>query len=490
MIKNIRLTSGIILLLLLICGCGFNNDQGQEPSIPLELCHLSGGRQAMCAVVQVPENRDIDGGRLLDLNIAVIPAQSSFPEADPLFLLAGGPGQAATRAFAPIISLLDEINETRDIVLVDQRGTGDSSPLRCDFLESEQEDDFDISDEAAVEIIHACAQEMAEAADLSQYTTDDWAADLDAVREALGYEKINLYGQSYGTRAAQAYARLFPDHVRTLTLDAVTGPELILFFQMPADGQRSMELLFERCRNDAACSEQFPNFQSEYEAILSDLEAQPLELQFDHPLTGAAVEYTLTRDRLTNFVYAILYSSDLVSLLPHLVHQAYDSADFAPLISQGILVSNSADMNLGLLYAVTCSEDAPLIDRDEAESIQAGTLFGPRAAFFLDICQAFPKAEIDPEFRDPLQTDLPVLLLSGEADPVTPPYYADQVANNFPNSEHIVLPGFGHGLLTVGCTADILAQFIEGAQVSELDSGCLDEFEPPPFFIDSNGPEA
>ncbi len=490
MTKDFRLPLGIFLLFLLLSGCGSGEDQAQESNIPLELCHLPGGRQAMCSTLPVPENRDLDDGRQLELNIAVIPAESSFPEADPLFLLAGGPGQAATQAFAPLIPLLDDINETRDIVLIDQRGTGDSSPLQCDYLEAEQEDDLNLSDEEVVDLIHACAQEMAQSADLTQYTTDDWAADLDAVREALSYEEINLYGLSYGTRAAQAYARLYPDQVRTLTLDAVTGPELILFLQMPGDGQRALELLFERCQTDLICNEQFPGFESEYKTILSDLEAEPLELQFSHPLSGEEGAYTLTRDRLTNFVYAILYSTDLVSLLPHLVHEAHESGDFTPLISQGIIVSSSAGMNLGLLYAVACSEDAPLIDQEEAEIIQANTLFGLRAGLFLDICQAFPQAEIASDFRQPLVTDLPVLLLSGEADPVTPPRYAEQVAQNLPNSEHIVLSDFGHGLLGVGCTAEIIAQFIEDTDVSTLDSSCLDVVEPPPFFIDYSGPEA
>lgn len=491
MTKRSSLFWSIFVILFLLTACqSLGGRPDNEAHMPLTDCHLSGRVQAKCGTLAVPENRDQAGGRMLDLNIAVIPATSSFPEPDPLFLLAGGPGQAATEAFAPFISRLEDINEDRDLVLVDQRGTGESSPLKCDRLEDEQEPDLSLSDEEAVKLIQACAQEMAETADLTQYTTDAWAADLDAVREALGYEKINLYGQSYGTRAAQAYARLFPDRVRTITLDAVTGPELVLFLQMPKDGQRALELLFERCANDPVCHGKFPDFQNETMTILDRLEQNPEEMVLTHPLSGEEIDYTLTRDRLSNFVYTILYSTDLVSLLPLLIHQAYLEGDYGPLVSEGIIIGSSSGLNSGLLYAVACSEDAPLIDTAEAEALQSETSFAPRADLFLEICQAFPRAEVAQDFRQPLTSDWPVLLLSGDADPVTPPQYASQVAENLPNSKQIIVPNFGHGLLGVGCTVDIFNQFISAGSVDNLDVSCLNGLQPPPFFIDFSGPEA
>lgn len=478
------------MTLIFLGACRSTGDQSTAGrTIPLQTCSLSGGVEAKCGSLTVAENPELAGSRNLDLNIAVIPAASSFPEPDPLFMLAGGPGQAAAEAFAPYVTLLEDLNKTRDIVLVDQRGTGDSSPLECPRALSGEED-IDLSDEEIVERFHACAAEIAETADLTQYGTDRWAADLDAVREALGYEKINLYGVSYGTRAAQAYTRLFPQHVRTIALDAVTGPELILFLQMPRDGQRSLELLFERCETDQVCKSTYPDFAAEYEALLARLESQSQVVTLTHPRTGKEVKYTLTSERLSNAVYALLYSTDLVSLLPLVVHEAFENGDYGPLVSQGILIGEGAGMNLGLLYAVTCSEDAPLIDINEASEIQEETSFALRAQFFLDVCQAFPKAEIAEDFRQPLVSNIPVLLLSGDADPVTPPLYADQVAQNLTNSLHIVVPHYGHGLLGEGCMPKIFDQFISAGSLAELDTGCLDDLRPPPFFVDFNGPEA
>ncbi len=488
MVRKFFLLSGIFLILIFLIGCrSTSHDIANRRLIALQTCRLSGAVEAECGTLTIPENRSLSDGRTLNLNIAVIPATSSFPEPDPLFMLAGGPGQAATEAFGPYISLLEDLNETHDIVLVDQRGTGQSGPLECDSF-SDAGDDIDISEEEVVDLIHACAAQMAETADLTQYTTDQAAADLDAVREALGYEQINLYGISYGTRAAQAYARLYPQHVRTITLDAVAGPELILFLQMPRDGQRALELLFDRCASDLVCSEKFPDFTAEYKTLLARLESEPQDVKLTHPFSGKEVDFNLTSDRLSNFVYAILYSTDLVSLLPLLVHEAYENGDYEPLISQGIMVSEGAGMNQGLLYAVTCSEDGQLIDIDEAHEIQAKTLFAPRADFFLDICQAFPEAEIAEDFREPLVSDTPALLLSGDADPVTPPFYADRVAENLPNSLHIVVPHYGHGLLGVGCMSKIFNQFIAAGSLDDLDTNCLDGHQPPPFFIDFNGP--
>ncbi|MDX1416062.1 MAG: alpha/beta fold hydrolase [Candidatus Promineifilaceae bacterium] len=476
------------LVLLIVSGCfATNNDDTQ--TLPLSACSIPGGIEAMCGTISVLENRSLADSRQLELNIAVIPAKSSFPEPDPLIMLAGGPGQAATAVFAPYVNLLEDLNEERDIVLVDQRGTGDSSPLTCEELSSEDEDP-NLTDEQIIARIQECAREIAQTADLTQYTTAQAVADFDAAREALGYEQINLYGVSYGTRAAQAYARQFPQRVRTMTLDAVTSPELILFLQMPRDGQRALEMLFERCAADAVCNEAYPDFAAEYEILLERLAEDPQEISLIHPQSGKEIQYTLTGDRLANMVYALLYSTDLVSLLPLGIHEAYENENYAPLVTQGILVGEGAGMNLGLLYAVTCAEDAPLIDLAEAEEIRREALFPLRAEFFLDVCQAYPHVTSAGNIRQPLRTDIPVLLLSGDADPVTPPYYADQVAENLANSEHIVVPGFGHGLLGVGCMSKIFSQFVSTGVTSELDTACLEKLEPPPFFVDLSGPEA
>lgn len=485
----------IILLLLLLIGMsliacsGANDAADREPTIPLEECRLNGGVMAQCGTLTVYENRDTDSGRTIDLDIAVLPAtgSSDVVEPDPLFLLAGGPGQAATEVYPNAAYLFEEANRTRDIVLVDQRGTGDSNGFVCDNLTDESLPD-DLPDEAAVGLFADCRIILEEQADLTQYTTDRFIEDLEAVRAALDYDTINLYGASYGSRAALAYMRRHPEVIRSVVLDAVAGPELVLYRDMPRDGQRALDLLFDRCAADEACNTAFPNVRGEYDALLARLE-QPQPISVAHPLTNEPLEFQMTRDRLGQYVFNILYSPELQSLLPLLIHHAHETGDYTPLVIQALSVGQSAGVHPGLLYTVACSEDEPLIDAGEAAGIQTETSFGSFTQNFQAICEGWPRAEVAADLREPLQSDIPTLLLSGSADPVTPPNYAEQVAATLPNSRHLVVDGFGHGVLSYGCMPRLVAQFIREGNAGGIDTTCLDELEPSPFFVSFAGPE-
>ena len=243
-------------------------------------------------------------------------------------------------------------------------------------------------------------------------------------------------------------------------LDAVVGPELVLFDQMPVDGQRALELVFERCAADEACRAAFPDVAVEYQTILDRL-ATPQPIILAHPLTNEPIEMDLTRERLSQFVFNILYSAEFQSLLPLLIHQAYETGNFTPLIVQGLVVGDSAALSPGLLYSVACSEDVPLIDLEASRLRQSETVFAPFADRAAAICDNWPKADVAADLRDPLVSDLPVLLISGDADPVTPPAYAVDVAETLPNSRHLILPGYGHGVIAAGCMPAVVAQFIE-----------------------------
>ena len=465
----------LLLLALTLTACAIGGQaEARQPAIPLATCRLNGGVMAQCGELLVYEDRAAAAGRQIALNIAVVPAtgSSNVVEDDPLFLLAGGPGQAAVETFPLALSVFADVNLNRDIVLVDQRGTGESNGLNCEVLEDETLP-ADLPDEQQIALLDQCRVDLAERADLSLYTTDDFVADLDDVRAALDYDTINLYGASYGTRAALTYMRRFPERVRSVVLDSVAGPELVLFLQMPQDGQRALDLLFDRCAADADCNEAFPNFRAEYEAVLAQL-ATPQPVTVADPLSNKPLEFQLDRDFLSQLVFNSLYSAEFQGLLPLLVHHAHETGDYAPLIVQGLAISSSAGLYPGLLYAVACSEDAPLIDPAEAESIRAGTSFGDFATRFQTICANWPRAEIAADFRDPLQSDIPTLLLSGGADPVTPPEYAAQVAAGLSNSRHIVVPGFGHGVIGVGCMPNLVAEFVRATDTAALDAACLD----------------
>jgi pimeloyl-ACP methyl ester carboxylesterase len=454
-----------------------------ESSVKLEDCGLATpvGEQvdARCGTLTVPEDRANPAGRQIDLHIAVIPAIKRTPEPDPVFLLAGGPGQSAIEAFPTLVSGMFQIHQDRDIVLVDQRGTGQSNPLRC--LDPEDES---LDDEAMLAALKACPEKLD--ADLRFYTTEIAMTDLDEVRAALGYETINIYGGSYGTRAALTYLRMFPEHVRTVTLDAVVDPGFVMFMDAAEDGQAALEKFFARCESDEACGRTFPNLRSEFGEILTRLEKSPAEITMPNPLTNKPLKLTLTRQMISNLVFNTLYVPELVATLPLSIHTAYSDTNYVPLISQAFLVN--AGLYDGMFYAVTCTEDAPLISAEEAAKRGEGSIFGDRTVEFAAVCAEWPKGQVSPEFRQPVRSDVPVLIFSGEADPITPSWHAEKVAESLTNELHLVFAGMGHGNLSSRCTMDLLKEFIESASTTGLDTTCAKGIQPPPFFVDFSGP--
>lgn len=478
----------LILLLSLAAACGAPPSTEPGPAgatLALTDCVLASPGSnsqvdARCGTLTVPEDRARPDGRQIPLNVAVVPAVSRSPEPDPVFLLAGGPGQAATEAFPALIPAFERLNQERDLVLVDQRGTGKSNPLRC----LDPDDETVMDEDRMIAELKACPARLE--SDLRLYTTEIAMQDLEAVRAALGYARINLYGASYGTRAALTYLRLYPDRVRAVILDAVVDPGFRLLLDASQDGQRALEAAFARCEAEPACRAAFPQVREEFAALLERLGAQPVDLEIAHPLTGKPLAFTLTRDILAGIVFSALYSPEFVALLPLTVHTAYADGNYAPLVTQGMSVD--AGLYDGMFYAVACAEDAPLITADDAAAA-AGPVFGDRTRPLREVCAAWPQGAVSAEFRAPVASDVPALLLSGEADPITPPHYADAVARSLPNSRHLVAPGMGHGLLTRGCVGQIVTDFIARGALDGLDTACVQAIEPPPFFVSFTGPQ-
>jgi pimeloyl-ACP methyl ester carboxylesterase len=479
----------ISLILLLVClflpGCAPQNPTtDSQPSLALTDCVLptASGKQmeARCGKLTVPEDRSNPSGRQIALNIALIPAIKRKPAPDPLFMLAGGPGQSAVKTFPNMLLLLNNIHEGRDIVLVDQRGTGESNPLRC--LDPDNEEI--LSDEQVIEQLKTCPKRLD--ADVRFYTTEIAMQDLDAVRTALGYGRINLYGGSYGTRAGLTYLRMFPERVRTLTLDAVVDADFVMLMDAAGDGQKALDFFFARCAADAACQTSFPNLHSEFDELLKRLSSVPLEATIPHPITNKPLKVNITRAKLTNMIFNNLYSPDLEAILPLAIHTAYTKGDYAPLISQAYMLD--AGLYDGMFYAVTCSEDAPLISAPQAEKLSQGSVFGNRTLQFVEVCASWPKGSVSAEFRAPVASDVPVLIFSGEADPITPPWHADKAAATLSNKVQLVFKGMGHGNLSSRCTTNLLKDFLDSASITGLDTSCVTGIKPPPFFVDFSGP--
>jgi pimeloyl-ACP methyl ester carboxylesterase len=443
---------------------------------------------AQCGQLTVAEDPDTPGGRQIDLAVAVIPPISRSPAADPLFFIPGGPGEAAQQTFPILASAFDRILQKRAIVLVDQRGTGASHPLQCDLEEPEATpaaaDPLAADDSAAARaFVAACL--AAQDADPRFYTTPIAARDLDAVRAALGYDTINLYGASYGTRVALAYLRQFPDHTRAVILDGVAPPQWVLGLSAAADAQRALDRAFARCAADAACAAAFPDLPGDFAQVMDTVRAAPIEVSLDHPSTGLPITTTLTADVLANTIHQLSYAPESVALLPLLIHTAAQG-DYRPLAAQTITTTDELvqSLSLGMRYSVVCAEDAPLY---AGADFPAGYLedIVPRA--FRAACEVWPAGTLPADFHDPVVSDKPVLLLSGEDDPVTPPANAALAAETLSNSRQLVAPGQGHITIFRGCMPKLAAQFIE-APGDSLDAACLDTLTASPFFLTPAGP--
>jgi len=462
------------------------------PAIELKNCHLSASGfssriEAQCGTFSVPEDRTSSAGRQITLNLAVLPALSRNPQPDPLFFLTGGPGQAATESYPQLAGAFETINRKRDIVLVDQRGTGQSNPLRCPTPEN-----IDLAatftDEAQAQYTQECVAALD--TDLRFYTTTIAMQDLDEVRAALGYDTINLYGVSYGTRAALTYLQQYPDRVRALILDGVAPQDWDIGFYFARDAQRALDLIFERCATDPDCNAAFPNVRGEFDAMLTALGEEPVNVALSHPVTGQPTEVTLTRKLAASTIRLLSYTPETAALIPLLIHTAQAEGDYRPLAAQFLSGGEnlSATMSDGMTYSVLCAEDVRFTHEMAARANEDFYVGDMVTDMLLGVCSEWPKGYIPPGFKSPVVSSVPALLLSGEADPVTPPANADHVAESLSNSLHIVVKGQGHNVVFRGCLPRLAAEFVEQGSVVGLDTACVETIQPMPFFIDFTGP--
>lgn len=458
--------------------------------IELSRCDLTAneGRQevtARCGGLAVPLDRERPDGEQIELRVAVVDALAEQAEPDPLFVIAGGPGDAATGFFAATGGAFSRILRRRDIVLVDQRGSGASAPLNCDALEEDRighHVDLEIVVEAAVE----CLGQLDH--DPRYFTTSIAVRDLDDVREALGYERVNLYGISYGTRVAQHYLRRYPERTRSVILDGVLSPDIALGPDVALVSQEGLDALFERCREDEECDDAYPDLPTRFDAVLDRLGDAPVGVTIDHPRTGEPTETTIDRFTLIAIVRLLIYSPRTASVLPALVESAYEG-DYRPLATHAMFVAQSVEnLAAGLNYAVACTEDAPYVEDVDVDAL-AATYMGTTFVDALNrVCERWPVGIMDEDLREPVETDVPVLLLSGELDPITPPRYASAAAARMTNTIDIVGRGQGHGMLTVACAQGLMAKFVDRPEAEELDLGCVDRIRPFPLFTSPMGP--
>jgi pimeloyl-ACP methyl ester carboxylesterase len=452
-----------------------------KPIPNVRTCHLPGVTDALrCVSINVPLDHAKPAGASIKLHVAVAPAHREGTRGDPLFVLAGGPGQAGSDVVGLQSLAFNRVRATRDIVFIDQRGTGLSGKLDC---KSKPEHERMTEDQLEGEL-RACI--AATKAPFSAYTTDAAARDTELVRRALGYRAVNVWGGSYGTRLGQAYARLYPSSVRSLVLDGVAAPDQVI----PAgakDGQAALDKMFALCAKDGPCSKAFPNVRAEFNALIAKLEAGGIKLSLPDPRTAQPVEFTMTAPRFLGTVHNILYSPADARRLPFLIHNAAQGR-WQPFVARQNQAGDfGAEGNVAMLLhlAVVCAEDVPRFTPELLKG-DAGQLTKPMAEKIPAICKSMNVPAVAQQA--PTQITAPALLLSGALDPVTPPHRAATAARTMTRAQHVIVANAGHGVSQLGCAPRLLREFLD-KPTARLDAACLNEIPAPTFQLGNAGPQ-
>jgi pimeloyl-ACP methyl ester carboxylesterase len=459
---------------------------------PLQECRLEhplriAAVAARCGILKVPEDPARPGGATIDLSVAVVPALNRRAAAAPLFVLAGGPGQASTDLYASYAGAFARVNRNHDIVLVDQRGTGRSAPLSCAYP-----DDWRSAPDETLRLRQAtlaCLEKFGPR--VRFYTTSIAVDDLDKVRSALGYARIDLYGSSYGTRVAELYMRRYPQATHAVVLDGVTYPEQAIGPDTPSDGERALNLIVTRCERAPDCATAYPALRQDLDGLRRRFGPQKEALTVSDPSSGQPLPVEFNRGMLNAALRFLSYNATEASLLPTLLHQGA-AGNLAPLATQTIMLARQIGDQLasGMQNSVICSEDVPLFAVSPFERQQmTGTYLGTDQLDALEeICKLWPKGPVDPDLHGALVSDVPSLLLSGEADPVTPPADAERLARGLSRHRHLILGGEGHGQAPTGCVPRLMADFLDLPDPTSLDASCLERHRPGAFFVRTSGP--
>jgi pimeloyl-ACP methyl ester carboxylesterase len=473
-----------LALTSLILSCAVALSAGCRPTTSprsdgLEPCRIQGiEREVLCGRIVAAENPDQPAGRTLEVHFAVVPAIARNAREDPVFVLAGGPGQAATRVAGTAMSIFAELNARRDIVFIDQRGTGKSNALECPDNSTTLAATLDPSQQ--LERVRRCLRELK--ADTRQYATWIAVRDFDAVRRTLGAERINLWGASYGTRAALEYLRQFPQHVRTVVLDGVAPPDMALPAAFAVDADAALAGLVQACQVDADCRMRYPDFAARIQKLLQQASAG-FDVTVRHPLSGESQTLRVDRRLLSSLLRVPLYVPSLAAVLPYALAEA-GTGDFGALVALSAAVGTRMNENVavGMHFAVICAEDMPRVTparRAEASATRFGTAF---ADLYTDACAAVATRPVPDAFYEIDKVDVPVLVLSGGLDPATPPRHGAAVADRLGHARHVVAPNLGHGISAQSCAPRLITRFIRDGAFAGLDFSCLEQLPAARFF--------
>ncbi len=452
--------------------------------------HSSATVAAFCADFPVPENRADPASRTIDLKLAIVKGDSAVPEKDLVAYLAGGPGQSAIQSYPELAPAFAPLLKHHDLLLLDQRGTGDSHPLKCPDTEKLEKQSGEVSPslDQRVQWLGQCAQEIGKTSDPRYYTTSDAVADLEAVRHALGSPKLDLVGVSYGTRVAQHFAAAHPGAVRSIVLDGVVPNQLVVGETFAEALEHSLKLQAAACDAAPACKKAYGDWYTTVHQLYAKLKAGPApQVTFEDPYSYEPVTKTLTADTLAGVVRLFSYSTVTAALLPLAVNEAAHG-NYAPLMGQSKLLTGdlSASIEGGMQMSVICTEDASLLSPrpQDADMLLGNELIKDFSAE----CKVWPHNPMPKDFHAAFKSSIPTLMISGERDPVTPPANAAEVLKGLSDGRSLVVNGLGHAeAINAGCMPDLVEQFIDKLQPEKLDAQCLKRIGPIPAFVDFNG---
>ncbi len=477
-VKNITRVTAVIIFMF--AGLTAQNVQAStdDGEFALHSCFVKGIKEKLsCGIVDLPLNYSNEVGPTVPVHVAVLKATKPKSASDPLFILAGGPGQAASDYGSLVGAAFKTVNATRDIVLIDQRGTGRSYGMKCEADKTVQT----LADNA--KFIEKCLTGFE--LDVREFTMENVVKDMDAIRSLLGYAQVNLWGVSYGTRTADAYLKAYPENVRSIIVDGILPPDISLFETAPQSAHRALEKIIEDCENEPSCLEAFPNFKGQVFDLIEKSASGDLYFRGNDPLTGEPVDQLIEEPIAVESLRSVMYRSDGTTMLPYVVNEA-SKGNLLPLFAP--LSSNAGAMYIGATLSMLCGDEVARVDPAAAKEAAEGSFAGDTYyRLWAQSCENWRYKKPSDTLYAPVNSDVPALLLSGDLDPITPPSMGEHYLKGLPNGHHIVVQGTGHNTSYVSCMPVLIAQFLNDIDPKALDTSCLDTMKRLPIIVGVNG---
>ena len=511
-----KLTAAVVISLLVVAARGAPAAHAAEPTIEPGACPFQmppgqvEGETVDCGYLIVPEERADPASRWIGLALAIFHPPGRITRPDPVVYLEGGPGGSplkliAIRDFdASYGSLLAQGYE---LILIDQRGVGRSEPaLECpgfvelylDLLDQRLDGDRldgDAMRALKVEALTACAETLGVNADLSTYNSAASAADIEDLRVALGYERLDLWGTSYGSWLALAVMRDHPESVRSAVLDAPAPPQVDFYADTPDSYARALDEVYAACAADEACDAVYPDLEAVFLETVERLDAEPVPVTLLDPLAGERVPLLMDGDAFLEQVFRGLYSTAMRQALPQVIYDAREGT-FDTLLSIGQLdVLRQSFRSWGMYFSVLCHDEVPFSSLDGFEAARARhpQLAGMYDHFEIgplafEVCDAWGAGAAETLENEPVRSSIPTLIMTGQYDPIVPPAFGEAIAESLENASFLEFPGLSHGASGTECATDIMLAFLDDPSVTP-DAGCLSDLAVTRFTLPV-GPES